>query len=106
MNHLQAGVELAFTVLPKSSTLFEPSEGSFDHPSLRHDGEGVQVASFGDLDACPELVAHCVGERFAGVTAIGQHTGDVLEAVGATIECGQCAVAVRYLSRCDGLLAN
>ena len=102
MDHLQAGVELTFTVLPKPSALFQPCEGSFDHPSLWHDGEGVQLASFGDLNACPEPFPYGVGERSAAVAAIGQDAGDLMQRAGATIECGQRAVAVRHLSRRDG----
>ena len=101
MDHLQAGVELSFAVLPESSAFVEPCEGSFDDPSLRHDGEGVQFASFGDLDACAELFPDCVGERLARVAAIGQDAGDLAQRSGATIECGQRAIAVRHLRRRD-----
>ena len=102
MNHLQAGVELAFTVLPEPSALVQPCEGSLDDPSLRHDGKGVQLASFCDLDAGSELLVDRVGERFAGVAAIGEHAGDLGQAGGASIKRRQCAVAVRHLGRRDG----
>ncbi len=102
MNHLQAGVEFAFTVLPESSALVEPGEGSLDDPSLGHNGKGVQLASFRDLDVCLELFAHRVGEQFSAVAAIGQDAGDLVQGAGAAIERGQRAVAVRHLGRRDG----
>lgn len=102
MDYLQAGVELAFAVLPESSAFFQPCEGSFDDPSLRHDGEGVQLASFCDLNACPEPFAYRFGERSARVAAVGQNAGDRVQRAGATIESGQRAVAVRHLSCRDG----
>ena len=69
---------------------------------LRHDGEGVQLASFGDLDACAELFTDCIGERSAGIAAVSQNAGDLAQRAGATIECGQRTVAVRHLRRRDG----
>lgn len=102
MDHLQAGVELSFAVFPESSAFFQPCEGSLDHPSLRHDGEGVQLASFGDLNACPEHLFDRVGEGFARVAAVGQKAGDLLQAAGAAMEGGERTVAVRHLGRRDG----
>jgi len=102
MDHLQTCVEFAFAVLPKSSTFLQPCEGSFDDPSLGHDGKGVQLVSFCDLDACAKLFADRVGERSAGVAAVGQDAGDLVQIVGAAIEGGQSTLTVRYLRGRNG----
>src|SRR5665213_752438 len=97
MDHLQAGVEWSFAVFPEFSTFFQPCEGSFDHPSLGHDGEGMQFAPFGDLHRCAELVLDGFGKRLAGVAAIDQHAADLLEVVGAAVERGQSTLAVGHV---------
>ena len=102
MDHLQACREGSFAVFPESSAFFQPSEGPFDDPSLGYDGEGMQFVAFGDLDGCAELVLDRVGERLAGVAAINEHAGDLLEVVRAAVECGQSAVAVGHLGGRDG----
>ena len=102
MDHLEACVEFAFAVFPESSALFEPGEGALDDPSFGDDDEGMQIAAFGDLDGCAELVLDRVGERFAGVAAIDQHAGDLLEVVRAAVERGQSAVAVGHIGGRDG----
>ena len=78
MDHLQAGVALSFAVLPESSALVEPGEGAFDDPPFGHDGEGVQLAAFGNLHRGPKLLLDCVAERLTRVAAIGQYAGDLL----------------------------
>ncbi len=102
MDHLQAGVQLPFAVLPESSALFEPRKGPFDDPSFGHDGEGVEIASFGDLHCCAELLLHGFGKWFARVSAVRQHAADVLQIVGAAVDCGQGPVAVGHVGRRDG----
>ena len=102
MDHLQAGVELAFAVLPEPSAFVEPREGALDNPSLRHHGKGVQLAPFGDLDAGPERLLHRVGERFAGVAAVSQDAGDLPQRAGRTAKRGQRTTAIRHLGRRDG----
>ena len=102
MDHLQAGVELAFAVLPESSALSEPRQGPFDDPSFGHDGEAVEIASFGDLHGCAELLLHGFGKRLARVSAVRQHAADVLPIVGAAVDCGQGPVAVGHVGRGDG----
>ncbi len=101
MDHLQAGIEFSFAVFPESAALFEPCEGSFDDPSLRHDLEGVELVAFGDLDRCAKLVRHRVGERFAGVAAIDQHALNRFQVVRAALEGGQGAVPVGHLGGGD-----
>ncbi len=102
MDHLEAGVELSFAVFPESSAFFQPSEGAFDDPSLRHDLEGVQFIALGDLYGGLELFLNRVGERLAAVAAIHEHAGDFLEAVGAAVEGRQSAVAVGHVGGRDG----
>ena len=102
MDHLEACVELAFTVFPESSAFFQPSEGALDDPSLGHDREGVEFASFGDLHGCPELFAYRFGKRLARISAVGENAFDRKQALAAVFERGQRAVAVCHLGRCDG----
>ena len=102
MDHLQAGVEGSFAVFPEPSAFFQPCEGPLDDPSLGHDGEGVQFIAFGDLHGCAELFLHRLGKGLAGVAAIDEHAGDLLEVVGAAVEGGQGTFAVGHLGRRDG----
>ena len=102
MDHLQAGVEFTFAVFPESSAFFQPCEGPLDDPSLGHDGEGVQFIAFGNLHGCAEFFLHRLGKGLAGVAAIDQHAGDLLEVVGATVEGGQGTLAVGHLGCRDG----
>ena len=62
-----------------------------DDPSLRQSGEGVQLASLGDLHSSAEVFSKRIGERLAGVAAIDTHTGDSAEAVGAVVQGGQAS---------------
>ena len=55
MNHVQAGVELPFTVLPESSALFQPRKGSLDHPSLLHHGEVSNSLLFAIWTLAPSI---------------------------------------------------
>ena len=102
MDHLQACVQFPFAVFPESSAFFKPAEGAFDDPSFGHDGEGVEVAPFGDLDGCAELVLYGFREWLARVSAIHQDAGDVLEVVGAAIKRGQGSVAIGHVGGRDG----
>ena len=102
MDHLQAGVKRSFAVFPESSTFFQPCEGSLDDPSLGHDGEGVQLVAFRDLHGCAELVLDRLGKRLAGVAAIDEDAGDLLEIVRAAVERGQGTLAVGHLGCRDG----
>ena len=86
----------------RSSTFFQPREGPLDDPSLGHDGEGVQFVAFGDLHGCTEPVLDHLGKRLAGIAAIDEDTGDLLEVVGAPFKGGQGALAVSHLGCGDG----
>lgn len=62
----------------------------------------VQVVAFGDLDGGAQSLLDGLDERRAGVAAVGQDAGDLLEMAGTAVEGGQRAVAVRNVSRSDG----
>ncbi len=102
MDHLEAGVQFSFAVLPESSAFFEPCEGAFDDPSLGHDGEGVKFAALGDLHRRAKLLLHGFGKWLARVAAIHQYAADVPQVAGAAVERGQGAVAVGHVGRRDG----
>ena len=67
-----------------------------------HDSEGVQFIAFGDLHGGAEFFLHRLGEGLAGVAAIDEHAGDLLEVVGAAVEGGQGTRAVGHLGCRDG----
>ena len=102
MDHLQAGIQLSFAILPESPAFFEPSEGAFDDPSLGHDSKGVPFASLRDLHGGPNLLLDRLGKWSARVTSVDQHTPYLGEVVSAAVEGRQSAIAVRNLGRRDG----
>ena len=62
----------------------------------------MQLASLGDLHGCAELVPDRLGKRFAGVAAVDENAGDLLEVVRAAIKRGQGALVVGDLGCGDG----
>ena len=102
MDHLQAGIQLSFAILPESAAFFEPCEGAFDDPSLGHDSKGVQFASLRDLHGRPDLLLDRLGEWSARVTSVHQHAPDLGKVASVAVEGLQSAIAVRYHGRRDG----
>lgn len=97
MDHLQAGIQFAFAVLPQSSALFQPSEGSLDNPTFRQHDKHMQFVSLDDLNRGLQPLHHAVGKGCARVAAINQHTFHRLQIRLAPVNGGQSAVAVRYI---------
>jgi hypothetical protein len=55
VNELQAGIEFAFAVLPKSSALFQPSEATFHHPAFGQHDKGMHFIPLDyTVDRSPE----------------------------------------------------
>ena len=99
MDHLQAGIQLAFAVLPEAAALIQPSEGAFDNPPFRKHGKDVQFISFDDLNGGLNSLHHAVGKGLASVATVDQHALDQLQIWLASINGPQSAVAVRYIGR-------
>ena len=76
MNELQAGVEPAFTVFPQPAIFFQPRKATLDHPAFRHDLEGMQLTSLGNLhrDVLSQRLSHALREGLTRVAAVAQHT--------------------------------
>lgn len=49
MDHLSAGIQFAFAVLPYSATLFQPSEGTFDDPTFRQHAKRMEFIALDQL---------------------------------------------------------
>ena len=101
MDELQAGVELAFAVLPQPSVLLQPRKAAFDDPAFGHDLESVQFAALGDLHRhlLAEDRSHTVGERLSGIAAVTQQAFHASQVRLATIQGLECAFAVRHVRR-------
>ncbi len=99
MNHLQAGIELAFAVFPEAAALIQPAQGAFDNPSFRKHGKGVQLISLDDFNGGLDPFHHAVGKRLARVAAVYQHALDQLQIWLASIDGPQSAVAVGHIGR-------
>jgi len=98
VKELQAGIELSFAVFPESAVLFQPSEGTFDHPSFGDNGEGVEFIAFDDLDGSPQTVHYTIGEGLARVASIHQYAFDASEIRFAAVQGLQGALPIRDLS--------
>ncbi len=97
MNELQAGIQFAFEVLPRSSALFQPSEGALDNPTFRQHDKGVQFIALDDLHRRLQPLHHAVGKGFARVAAIDQHAFHRHQIRLASVNGDQSAVTVRYI---------
>lgn len=69
---MQAGVKQPFGIFPESATFLQPSERTFDDPTLGYNREGVQFPPLGDLHRCSNQALSGLGERLAGVAAVHQ----------------------------------
>ena len=102
VNELQTGIQFAFTVLPQSSALFQPSEAALDNPTFRQYGKGMEFIALDHLHRCLQPLHHAIGKGFARVAAIDQHALHRLQIRLAAVNGGQSAVAVRYIGRGHG----
>lgn len=104
MHKLQAGRELAFTVLPKPPVLLKPRKAALDHPALGHDLEGVQLIAFGYLygHIFTQNVAHALRKRLPRVATVTQHAFDALEMTLAALQGLQTPLAISHLGCGDG----
>ena len=102
MDHLQAGIQFSFAVLPKPSALFQPAEGPFDNPTFGQHDKGMQFIALDDLHGGLDPLHYAVGKGLACVAAIDQHALYRLQIWLAPVDGSQCAVAVRYIGRGHG----
>ena len=73
---LQAGIELAFAVLPQPPILLQPGKTAFYHPAFRHHLKLTQLAAFGYLyfHFPAQHGHHPLGKRLARIAAVGRIT--------------------------------
>ncbi len=102
MNELQTGVEFALAVFPETTAFLDPCERAFNHPALRHDGKGVQLAAFGDLNLGTEQFLNGQCKWLADIATIGQDALNRLQVSSTAAQSQQGSFAVCYISRCDG----
>lgn len=102
MDELETAVELTLAVFPEAAAFFEPGKGTFDHPTFRHDGKGMEVTAFSDLHGGSEGVGDSLRKRFTAISSISQHTANSLEVSAATGDGFQGSFAVGYLGGRQG----
>ena len=101
MDELQAGIEPSLAVFRPPPVLLQPGKAALHHPTLWHDLEGVQLATFGNLycDVFTQCVTHALRKGLAHIAAVAQQclcsSRDSLQ-----IEKYECIV--RHLGDCFG----
>jgi len=107
MDELQAGVELAFAVLPQPAILFQSGKTALDHPALGDNNKLVQLAAFGNLhrDSFTQYGLHTQRKGFAHITPVSEHTLHPAQAGLAAVHGLQCPFAIRHIGgcHCDGV---
>lgn len=111
MDELQTGVEQTLAVLPQPPVLLQPRKATLCHPTLGHDLERMQLASFGDLhrDLFAQDVLHALSERLAYIA--GCHAAEpalgLEQACSSTLParppCGPSLLPWSLLLRAAGL---
>ena len=99
MDRLQAGIQLAFAVLPWPAALFQPCEASFHDPTFGQHRKRMQLIALDDLNGVLDPLPDAVGKGLAGVAAVDQQALDPLQIRLASVDGPQGAVAVRHHGR-------
>jgi hypothetical protein len=98
---LEACIEFSFAVFPQSAAFFEPCEGSFYHPSLWQDDEGMELVAFGDLHRGFQKFLDRGCKRLSRIPAIHQDALDLAQIAFAPAQGVQRPLAVRHIGRGD-----
>lgn len=94
---MQAGVELAFAVLPESPALFEPGKGSLNNPSSGENCESVKFRAFGDFHRGTQKGFHLLSEGLSRVAAISQYRQHIFKGFFLPLKRGNGPFAICYI---------